>query len=168
MADLTIVAEKLQAIACASKEDDAIDAFGRSAFNRYYYSAFLTVRATLTEMNSSWAKMAHKNMPDLLTGEVWTRIHREAQKQTATAFISRKEAKEELHAANTAVAELASLLNLSRAVRVTADYEPDTRAMRCAAGVSLASCTLDAAKRWPHTAERFSKQLLRVWRHLGI
>ena len=53
------------------------DAFARSAYNRYYYGCFLSLRSTFAEMNSQWEKTPHKSYPDLLNGTISKKLKSE-------------------------------------------------------------------------------------------
>jgi hypothetical protein len=57
------VAEHLSLQARAMTGNDA-DAFGRSAFNRYYYATYLSVRELLASLDSSWETQRHSAIPD--------------------------------------------------------------------------------------------------------
>ena len=85
MADLYDVAEHLsrQAKSSYKKGDSAYamaDAFGRSAFNRYYYASFLNVRDLVSTLDGRWARISHKGIPDLLRGAVTSMIADELKK----------------------------------------------------------------------------------------
>ena len=46
-------------------DGDIADAYGRSAFNRYYYAAYLTARDLLIKFNPIW-DVSHSDVPNLL------------------------------------------------------------------------------------------------------
>ena len=57
------------------------DLFSRSAFNRYYYSMFLTVRTTLNNIDCVPDKPNHTNIREALTARVGTRLRQELKNQ---------------------------------------------------------------------------------------
>lgn len=59
MSSLPSVADHLSQIAKSRHADEA-DAFGRTAFNRYYYAAFLSTRELLMQIERSCRPMAVK------------------------------------------------------------------------------------------------------------
>ncbi|MBF4281092.1 hypothetical protein EAY27_28865, partial [Vibrio anguillarum] len=60
------VGSELERLALSDSDPDNSDLLGRSAFNRYYYAAFLTTRETLGYMQSNWKGTAHAEIPNLL------------------------------------------------------------------------------------------------------
>jgi hypothetical protein len=64
------------------------DAFGRSAFNRYYYAAFLSTRELLATIERSWKGVPHSNIPDLLENDLRTRFQREMKRLQDKHLIS--------------------------------------------------------------------------------
>ncbi len=65
------VGHHLQKIAI-SKTDQNRDVFARSAFNRYYYGAYLNVRELLSSLNPEWSRPRHRHIPYILTGKNFT------------------------------------------------------------------------------------------------
>jgi hypothetical protein len=165
---MRIVGDRLAQIAAASSDPTHFDLFGRSAFNRYYYSAFLSVRATLRRMDSRWAAPAHKDVPIVLKGEVLQRLKRTIQLSSTNGQISRAQGAQMYHAAATAASELSNLLTAAREIRRIADYQPELPVAKQGAVVKLADCTLDAAKSWEKRAEMQAKTILRVYGQLGL
>jgi len=55
-----------------------VDAYARSAFNRYYYSSFLSTRELLSQLNGSWGREPHKNIPKILSENVVGQIKKTA------------------------------------------------------------------------------------------
>lgn len=64
---MKVVGDKLENFALGEKNILSKDLFGRSAFNRYYYAAFLVTREMLGELQNSWKATPHRQIPILLT-----------------------------------------------------------------------------------------------------
>lgn len=79
---MKIVGEKLSDWAVAEKDDGHVDLFGRSAFNRYYYSTFLITRELLRSLDPKWGTAAHKNIPEILRDSL--------KKKLSTSWLPRK------------------------------------------------------------------------------
>ena len=69
MSLLPCVADHLSKAARTTVGGEA-DAFGRSAFNRYYYAAFLSTRELLSMIERSWSGVPHSNIPALLENDL--------------------------------------------------------------------------------------------------
>jgi hypothetical protein len=74
---MRIVGDHLAEVAAKSGDATHFDLFGRSAFNRYYYSAFLSVRTALRTIDSRWATPSHQAVPAVLKGDVLARLKRQ-------------------------------------------------------------------------------------------
>jgi uncharacterized protein (UPF0332 family) len=165
---MRIVGDHLAEIAAKSGDATRFDLFGRSAFNRYYYSAFLAVRAALRKIDSKWTTPSHQAVPEVLKGEVLTRIKRQIRTSQRTGQISANEGFHLLRAAQTATSELSNLLSSARETRRIADYEPEQLVQRAGSVVTLAECSLDTAKYWERRVDMHAKTILRVYGHLGL
>jgi len=168
MADLSTVAEEMARIALAARTASKADVFGRSAFNRYYYAAFLIVRQMLASMDPKWAGWAHSNIPEQLQGVVLRRVKGAVRKQVQEGLLLQGEGRRLQSQAANAVSRLADLLSHSYSVRCKADYAPEETAEREGAELRLAACTLTAARKWPSDVGRFSGLLLSAWRAIGF
>lgn len=156
------VALHLQKAAVAKRSNaDEFDQFGRSAFNRYYYSLFLEVRSLIREFEPDWAG-AHSQLPQELTGS----IMREFKSKRKSA-VSRKQTDslpildrgvQGLHA-------LANLLSSANTVRVKADYFPEVRISDLGSDrFSLASVQVTEAHNWLGDARHKLEWVRRAWR----
>jgi hypothetical protein len=63
---MRVVADRLADWAASEADADNADLFGRSAFNRYYYAAYLITREMLRKLDPKWAASGHRQIPDLL------------------------------------------------------------------------------------------------------
>jgi hypothetical protein len=165
---MKVVADKLREWAIHEHNDNNADAFGRSAFNRYYYSSYLITREMLKKLNPKWARAGHGTIPKVLKESVTKKARQEIKRAERGSLINLQTSSSLRHSLNIAVAELSSLLSLAYSVRITADYEPECRVFRAGGSIKLNDQSLEAAKSWPDKAAAFSKTILRVWSDLGI
>lgn len=165
---MKLVGEHLSQIATARADAREADLFGRSAFNRYYYASFLTVRETLKQIDTKWAEPSHAEIPDLLRGQVLKHIKKQARLLEDSHQLSHSQAQSIINIAINATAALADLLTKAREVRRVADYEPEIPVTKVGTVMRLADQTLDTAKGWPVRAEQQSGIILRTYAELGI
>ncbi|PCJ85713.1 MAG: hypothetical protein COA52_15920 [Hyphomicrobiales bacterium] len=115
------VGHHLQVTAVAATANEK-DAYARSAYNRYYYGAFLNARDMLSSLDPAWSSLAHASYPRLLKGQIRKEISRKkniARRNGDIELVGRTEK------ATRAVDELAKILNTAYSIRVVADYEPN-------------------------------------------
>jgi len=165
---MKLVGDKLREWAINEQSETKADAFGRSAFNRYYYASFLITRGMLKELNPEWAKAKHKNIPDILKKSLIDRVRRQIKIIERKKLFDVRDSSKQRRSLNIAVAGLSGLLSSASSVRVTADYEPECQVVRAGNLITLSNQSLEAAKNWPDRAEAFSKVILKVWRELGL
>ena len=132
MADLYDVAEHLsrQAKSSYKKGDSAYamaDAFGRSAFNRYYYASFLNVRDLVSTLDGRWARISHKGIPDLLRGAVTSMIADELKKAVKKKFITEPQSQSKKSTIITSLDKMASVMSEAYDVRGLVDYQPEIK-----------------------------------------
>ena len=162
------VAERLQIIAEEGGAVDDVNAFTRSAFNRYYYCVYLLVRGTLREKNPGWSKVAHKSMPVVLKGEVLKEIKSIIRAQEKSSVLAHGNAEALRHKAISVTGELSDLLTEAYAIRCSADYEPETPVSGAGGSLALAGKKLSVASTWPRRAEMAVGHLKGIWRELGV
>ena len=167
MSGLFDVAEHLSSRAKLLAGDEA-DAFGRSAFNRYYYASFLTVRDLLVILDASWAKERHANIPMLLEGTLIKRVKALAKRQEAAGALSEARRRVLIKQAMSAVGEIASILREAYAVRVAADYEPTHTVVFDVSGFRLVEHSDAEARNWKARVEQRKGVLLRISKELGF
>jgi len=124
---MRIVGDHLAREATARRVPSERDLFGRSAFNRYYYSAFLAVRSVLRRIEPSWSTPTHQSVPVVLKGEVLRRIKTQIQASERTGMITHSQGEQYYRSAAIAATELSNFLTSARETRRLADYEPETR-----------------------------------------
>lgn len=165
---MKVVGDKLREWAINEHSETKADAFGRSAFNRYYYASFLITREMLKELNPEWARAPHREIPVILEKSIIGRVKRQIKNTERKKLYAVRDSSKQRRSLNIAVAELSGLLSSAFSVRVTADYEPECRVVRAGNLITLNNQSLEAAKSWPDRAEAFSKVILKVWRELGL
>ena len=159
------VADKLYQIALEDFDILHFDRFGRSAFNRYYYAAYLETRTLLAELDSSWARTSHANVPPLLRA-IKKQYADELKKQSGK-LISTHDAKIMRADLNLATEELASLLATAYEIRGLADYEPDIKITRNGSILELQKHTIHEASSWPRRTSIHTKTIRKIWNALG-
>lgn len=165
---MQVVGDKLQEWAKSEKEDCAADLFGRSAFNRYYYSAYLVTRAMLFELDPHWARMSHKAIPDFLQNGFPNRVRKEIQRALKSNMINAGRASRYRTTLNSSTSNLANLLLRAYDIRVVADYEPDKAIIINGTIMILESETASSASHWHNKASLYTKEILRIWKELGL
>lgn len=161
---MEVVAQHLQEQALTRVSGVERDQFARSSFNRFYYSAFLRVRAGLANMSPHWLEIAHADMPELIRKGVTGSI----KKLLAQA---KRGGDGELAAtcsfAIKAANELADLLDEGRMTRVTADYRPDEQVdFSKLPDFSLNAVTVKSARTWPRRADLYMSAIEKAWRQI--
>ena len=137
------------------------DLFGRSAFNRFYYAAYLTVRAALLAGLGECPK-SHSDVPDFLLGKVSRGL---TQGEQRARRVSDTELAKLCSRARTSARELAEILKEGYSVRVTADYFPEVPVIFEANGeFGLNTVHISKARSWPPKADAMCKSICIAWR----
>jgi hypothetical protein len=137
------------------------DLFGRSSFNRYYYAAYLQVRAILGDLDRTWATLSHASIPELLTGQILSRIKHQSKR---AAQIRDGEAVGICNRAASSAHDLADLMKAAYAVRIAADYHPDIAVEPDGEGrFRLYQVNVTAAHEWPARALAHGEKIRRAW-----
>ena len=165
---MKLVGEKLAN--CALSESDSFkkDLFGRSAFNRYYYAAFLITREMLGEINPKWKKTPHKGIPELLQNAVRKPAIKRLKLDAKKDLITNGEFSALQTKINNATSELANLLVQAYDVRLIADYEPEKHIAVVNKIIVLSSCKLTSASNWANKANAYCKDIRKVWKDSGL
>jgi len=140
------------------------DIFGRSSFNRYYYAVYLEVRSMLGTINETWATAQHAKIPELLTGQVLKTIKRRRKRADR---LDDNEASLICSRAAAAANDLADLMKEAYAVRVAADYSPDSQIEADVKGrFRLNFVTVTAAHDWLARSREQANRIKRAWKLL--
>jgi len=167
MSSLPIVADHL-CHAAKTKPADEADAFGRTAFNRYYYAAYLSTRDLLIQIDRSWARSPHGNIPEILEIDLIKRLRMALRPLQAKGLVAEGKAKSLVSQAGSAGGEMASILRIAYKVRITADYMPEEKVIFEPATFRLATHTEAEAKQWLLRIDRAKGILLNVAKEVGL
>ena len=137
------------------------DAFARSAFNRYYYGVFLTVRDMVQRMDSKWSKTTHAGYPELLAGKIRKRFSKELKRAKINGDLVLVN---KIKIAKAATFTLKELVTLAYQTRVIADYRPNvpvnfTGEQR----FSLYSVNVTEAHNWGEDVRVLCDSILPAW-----
>lgn len=155
------VASHLSNHVVVASEDPDRDWFGRTCFNRYYYSAYLRVRSGLSEIEPKVERLGHKAYPEHLEATV----RRDLKRALTTAKrVQDGDSIRTLSAGLTAEKELAEILRKGYSTRVVADYQVDTAVQYDERDFKLNSVPISAAKAWPSRADTLTQALVKAMR----
>ncbi len=163
---MKIVGDKLRDVALQSTVAAVENLFGRSAFNRYYYSAFLITRSLMKRRREEWGQVAHSNMPKVVRKarkEILDWQHKIVRNGISSGGMA-----SDTNAAAAAAAALASLLEQAYEIRVKADYYPEELVYRRRDELLLCSTNISDAGRWSAKAEHFCNKIEYAWQQLGL
>lgn len=150
---------KDEALKLAAVSADAA-LFGRSAFNRYYYAAYLTVKADLNPIFPAMPT-SHASVPEFLRGTVERELR--ARKKQARRASDHETVGTVQHAQQATIA-LADILALGYSVRVNADYHPEIPILFADRGFRLNQVTISEAVSWPSKARFFTSKIVTAMR----
>lgn len=166
MTKLHLVGTTLSDKAKASSGDVA-DAFGRSAFNRYYYAAYLEVRDLLIRFDPGW-DVSHSDAPTLVEKTLVEMIRRELKRQQKSSVISHTESQRISSGVALAGSAIAEVLRVAYKVRVISDYRPEEHVSFDDATFHLDSHTEGEARAWLSVVEAHKGRILRFGKELGL
>jgi hypothetical protein len=162
------VGDKLRDLALNAPSANDADKFGRSAFNRYYYAAFLVVRSALMNIDPGWARSPHKDLPSLLKGRIYKKTRDQALRLERARQLSPQKRAELITSIRICVEDLAQVLEAGYSARCVADYTPEEPALVRNGNLQLGGVTAATAQRWPDRAAMNAGRLQARWRELGF
>jgi hypothetical protein len=162
------VANSLTQQAIDATDEGEANLYGRSAFNRYYYAVYLSVREMLRSGQPEHAGAAHKDLPGLLTDAALKRIKVEVKRQVKLELLPYREGEGMIHAATDALTTLADILQDGYRMRVIADYKPAILAIIEHRRVRLDDKNSDTAQNWSKRARHAIGTVVGIWRKLGL
>lgn len=162
------VGSELERLALSDTDPNHSDLLGRSAFNRYYYAAFLATRETLGHMQSNWKGTAHAEIPNLLEKGLRKPARAALRQQVKSELLDKGDESRLLADLNATAGELAQLLRLAYDARILADYEPEIKTTRNGNVIYLKSHKLTTASQWPNQANTYCARLKRIWKEIGL
>ena len=165
---MKVVGEQLEGWAHTQSDFYEKDLFGRSAFNRYYYAAFLIAREMLSKYKSEWKCTPHAEIPNLLETSFSNQIINKLKQNKKKGLMTDSEVSRLRKKLRTATSELASLLKEAYDARVIADYEPETTITTKGNTISLKHYKLNSASGWADRANNYCKIIYSVRRDAGL
>jgi len=156
------VANHLQekAIQLRNKSDLA-DAFGRSAFNRYYYSTFLRTREMLRALELTKDEKIHGKYPSILENDVIKLLEK------ALDLHKKMEDEKGAELFNEAIRQckdLSELIKKAQGVRNISDYELSTKIeFSNENSFELNGVSIMQAKNWPVKAENVCNLIFQAY-----
>jgi hypothetical protein len=146
---------------------DVADAFGRSAFNRYYYAAYLQARGLLIKVNPDW-DVSHSDAPTLVEKSLVGIVRKEVRRKERSGLISHTESMRITSTVATACTAIAEVLRVAYKVRVISDYKPEEDVMFENETFNLDSHTEGEARMWAGVVEVQKGRILRACKELGL
>jgi len=156
-----LVAQKLSEIARSSQDEP----FGRSVFNRSYYSLFLTARSLIFLIDTDRTEIEHASLPKYLRVGISNRVKKEFEKQYKANLFSSKSLESSLLSD---LDELARLLEEGKRLRTIADYEPNQKVSFVNGTVVLGMKKDSEAISWPTKAEILCRKIEDGLRQISI
>jgi len=141
-----------------------IDMFGRSAFNRYYYSAYLRTREMLKSVGSDFT-MGHSAIPDHLRAKMKPLFR--SRSRAASRLTGGSEVDANGSACHRLCGLIAERIEFLRSLRVTADYNPEVQATINGNEITLGSTTSAIAQKNVREIHQFCTELERLWRQIA-
>lgn len=141
------------------------DAFARSAYNRYYYACFLSLRAAFAEMNTQWKNAPHRSYPEILSRSIAQKLHAERRKANKNRDY---ELLNLIFTAHRAIPEISKIIKEAYATRIVADYEPDILVdFKGGDRFSLNEVQITNAHEWYQRVSILTESLLAAWRQIN-
>ncbi|HHN8404033.1 TPA: hypothetical protein ACRRXZ_002560 [Morganella morganii] len=162
------VGSELERLALTNTDPNNADLLGRSAFNRYYYAAFLITRETLGFMQPNWKGTAHAEIPNLLENALRKPAKTALTKQVRSGLLDKSKESRLLAELKAVGNELSQLLRLAYDARILADYEPEIKTTKNGGVICLKTHKLTTASQWPKQAEKQCAKLKRIWKEIGL
>ena len=164
---MKIVGDKLEQLATLENDKVGKDLFGRSAFNRYYYAAFLITRKMLGDIKSSWKETPHSEIPNLLKTTVRKPVIKKLMADAKKGNIDMSRSSALQSKLTLATNDLSNLLEEAYRIRIIADYNPEDCIMIDGTKITLGSYNLKSAQKWPNNAGMYCKNIQMVRKDLG-
>jgi len=166
---MKVVGETLTKLTGSNISVEERNLYGRSAFNRFYYAAYLNTREMLAFLDPKLKKTAHKNIPITLRSTLRNRLKTTVNKYYEEEIMSYNDKQRLIHNMFTATEELANMLEQAYDARVIADYMPEVLIQKKSnSEFLLKSHTLQNAQRWPDRASAYCKTITKVSKDLGL
>lgn len=144
------------------------DLFGRSAFNRFYYAMFLTIREELKTYSYDPSKLRHASVPEAVKNGVVKKITKHIKKLRKKELLSYSEAMKIESSVKKAGNDLHNLLEYARDIRNTADYHPEEIVKINGHSIELKGCKISEAQNWENDARKLINIISKHYRYVGL
>ncbi|EOY5423051.1 hypothetical protein I6M88_20300 [Citrobacter sedlakii] len=173
MTVLHLVADHLVKQANATRRKGEVhtilaDAYGRSAFNRYYYACFLNIREFVSTIDSNWGKVKHAEVPTLLRVSVNRKIEIELQKSERIGDLTLGEYRSKKSLLRTSLENMASTMALAYTIRGVVDYEPEIEMIFGDGSFSINKMSVASAKGWLQTINSEKSKVVKIMKEVGF
>lgn len=166
---MKLVGEALNNLALENHPIADRNLYGRSAFNRFYYAAFLITREMLAFLDPNWKTTPHKEIPNRLRDTIRKRLKKSVDQFHKQGIVTLAEKSRLINRLNEATEELAEMLERAYDARVIADYKPDLLiSIENNKVIRLQAHKLNSAKSWPDRASAYCKTIISVWKEAGL
>jgi hypothetical protein len=166
MAQLHLVGTTLSDEAKRNSGDIA-DAYGRSAFNRYYYAAYLATRDLLIRFKPEW-DVSHAGAPDLVGSALPALVRKEAKRLQKLHAMSQADGQRVIRGVASAGAAIGELLRIAYKVRVISDYRPEEQVSFYKSTFHLDAHSEGEARSWLGTVEMHKGRILKFGKELEL
>jgi hypothetical protein len=146
---------------------DVADAYGRSAFNRYYYAAYLATRDLLIRFNPKW-DVSHAGAPELVESALPALVRKEAKRLQKVDALSHSDGQRICSGVASAGAAIGELLRTAYKVRVISDYRPEEQVSFEKSTFHLDAHSEGEARSWLSTVEMHKGRILKFGKELEI
>ncbi|HCB1401081.1 TPA: hypothetical protein QH865_005115 [Klebsiella variicola] len=144
------------------------DAYGRSAFNRYYYACFLNIREFVSAIDTSWGKVKHAEVPTLLRVSVNKKIEIELRKSERIGDLTLGEYHSKKSILLTSLENMASTMAMAYTIRGVVDYEPEIEMIFGDGSFSINKTSVASAKGWLQTINLERAKVIKIMREVGF
>jgi len=144
------------------------DAYGRTAFNRYYYACFLNIREFVSSIDSSWSKVNHAGVPELLRGSVHKKIESELKKSERVGDLTSREYQSKKSILLSSLDNMASTMSLAYTIRGIVDYEPEVEMVFEKNSFIINKMPVSSAKGWLQTINSEKSKVSKIMREVGF
>jgi|GEM_PF-583780 len=144
------------------------DAYGRSAFNRYYYASFLSVRDLVSSLDAKWGRVTHDGVPELLRKAVYKKINGELLKAEKSNFLTSQQYFSKKSLILTSLDTIASIMAQAYTIRGIVDYEPEIKISFEKNIFKVNTTTVTHAQGWLKTIHTEKSKIIVIMKEIGL
>lgn len=162
------VADHLEEVAVRSSTDDDLNYFGRSSYNRYYYSCYWAVRVSLNRFFKNWEKTGHADVPRKLRSSFKKLLLDRSEELRSNGVMSDAEYNRNQAAIKGLIKGIADILQQGYDSRCIADYNPERKVVRDGVGLRLEGLKTSEFKKWDKLIHTRVNKLDKILNDLGL